>query len=238
MELQNGLQLLLTKYALPPDAVFIGSRTLSVRGQTVPIPGWRNERRFLELKNMVQDHTLGQLCAIRSSRIASRGSSSDRLLMQELDLCQWICGCRIESVMAQENGPALVVAVRMENGVSCTLELSATLPDGRKDIDRHELISRRGIASDRVVDSQIPQESVYLFSSEGSRSYTDTDFELPEYSPQDAAAIRMAFQAVKNPSLCDSLIRDFCQLDDLIQAVHLSAKSCTPVSLQTKGGHR
>jgi len=52
------------------------------------------------------------------------------------------------------------------------------LPVGTAMIDRHELIAGRGVACDRVVDTQVPQDSIYALTGDGERRYTDTDAEL------------------------------------------------------------
>ncbi len=65
--------------------------------------------------------------------------------------------------------------------------------------DRHELIARRGVASDRVVDTQVPQSSVYVWSDSGADDFTDTDAELARLDPDSVALVRAAYDALSRP---------------------------------------
>ncbi len=91
-----------------------------------------------------------------------------------------------------ESGDALNVLAVTEDGVVCTLELAATLPAGEAPKDKHEIITRRGIACDVVVDAQLRQESIYVFGAK-KEAFTDVDFECYGLAPDEVATVRAAF---------------------------------------------
>ena len=53
--MQKELDFLLEKYSVDKKAVLNGQETVSVDGTEVPLFSWRNERRFIELKNIVNN---------------------------------------------------------------------------------------------------------------------------------------------------------------------------------------
>ena len=74
-----------------------------------------------------------------------------------------------------------------------------SIAKGENDIDKHEIISQRGIACDVVVDAQLKQDSIYLFGKE-KQAYTDVDFELYGLSIEQIAIVRAAFALAQNPN--------------------------------------
>ena len=134
----------------------------------VPLLPWRSQRRFIELKRLVDDQVVTPVCMARFA-CQTDGSSLDlaAILYREFDLAEWLLGSPIAAVTASITGPVANVIVRLANGVVCGVEAGATLPAGTAMIDRHELIAQRGVACDRVVDTQVPQNSVYAFTAAG-----------------------------------------------------------------------
>ncbi len=145
----------------------------------VPLLPWRTERRFVELKRIVDDRTIEPLLMCRfSCQTDGDPMSLAAILYQEFDLAEWLGGAPIISLYATVNERQCAnVIARLANDVLCSVEASITLPAGSATISRHELIARRGVASDCMVDTQIPQSSVYVFTTDGSEQYTDTDTE-------------------------------------------------------------
>lgn len=170
-------------------------------GKTVPLFPWRCERRFVELRRIVETNTLEDVVLCRFSRVGDAGTTTLRkILYREFDLLEWITGGKIVSVFGSsfEDRFSNVLA-RLDNGTIGSIEAGVTLPVGTETLDRHELIARRGVASDRVVDTHVPQQSVYLFEKDGVRCWTDTDAELFELDAGEIAAVRAAFELAKNP---------------------------------------
>ena len=222
MSLQKYLDLLTEKYDLPRTASLVGE-TLTFEGKVIPLLPWRCERRFVELRNLVNDGTLDGVSALRISHVAPKGTDLKILLYRELDLCQWILGRKIREIMTFTNGETSNTVAELDGGAVCTVELAATLAEGTPDVDKHEITARVGVACDRVVDTQVPQSSIYFYSDKPTpETFTDVDFELFGLSAADVATVRAAQAALADPALADALIAADKELTALVK---LSAKS-------------
>ncbi len=202
---QKGLDFLLGKYADGKKATLQENNTVTFHEKTIPLLPWRAERRFLELHNLVSGGRIEDVSVLRVSHIAKKGTDLDALLRREVDICRYLldADAKIEHTVASANTKNVVLT--LSNGVVCTLELAATLPEGATPIDKHEIIARRGVACDRVVDTQVPAQSLYLFSEEEIAAYTDTDYELYGLCDADVALVRQAFRAVTDPDFANAL---------------------------------
>lgn len=196
-ELQDKLDFLLGKYSVDTSVTFLNNALVSIGGREVPLLAHRSERRFIELKNLVNNGTLVGVSVMRVARIVEKGSDLYAALYRELDLCQYILQKKIKSIMVMENDNVLNAIATAETGIVCTIEISATLKTGEPAKDKHEIISQRGIACDVVVDSQLKQESIYVFGAENQK-YTDVDFELYGLSIEGISAVRAAFALAQN----------------------------------------
>ncbi len=167
----------------------------------VPLLPWRSERRFQELRNLVQNQTITPVLMCRFACITDGSALPlDALLYREFDLAEWLAGAPLASIYASIDGQlAANAVVRLANGVVCSVEVATTLPSGTPMQDRHEIIARRGVASDRVVDTQVPQSSVYVWSDNETAQFTDTDAELPGLNSDSVALVRAACDALKRP---------------------------------------
>ncbi|MGN1122433.1 MAG: hypothetical protein ACI4RV_08705 [Eubacteriales bacterium] len=221
--LQEKLDFLIDKYAVDAKAVLTGTGSVEIDGKAVPLLPHRSERRFTELKNIVNNGTLVGVSVLRTARIVEKGTDLYEVLYRELDLCQWILQDSIRSVMAVENDSVINVIAVTEKGIVCTIEASATLAKGQEPIDKHEIISQRGIACDVVVDAQLKQDSIYLFTDKKEK-YTDVDFELYGLSASDIAVVRAAF-AVAQKKNYDELTAIDENVKKLVALVKKSAKS-------------
>ncbi len=192
VDLQNKLEFLLDKYSVETKAVLKDCATTVIDGVETPILSHRLERRFIELKNIVQGGTLQGISVMRVARIVERGSDIYAELYRELDICQYILGRKIVAITAMQNDNTLNVIATAEDDIVCTIEISATLAKGEIAKDKHEIISQRGIACDVVVDAQLKQDSIYVFGAE-NKKFTDVDFELYGLSIEDIAVVRSAF---------------------------------------------
>ena len=195
--LQEKLDLLLEKYSVAAKAVLKDDKTVVIDGMELPILSYRSERRFVELKNMVNNGTLVGISVMRVARIIGKGSDIYETLYRELDLCQYILQRKIKSIMVMANDNVLNSIATTEDGIVCTIEISATLKEGEIPKDKHEIISQRGIACDVVVDAQLKQDSIYVFGQE-NKKYTDVDFELYGLSIEEIAVVRAAFGLAQN----------------------------------------
>lgn len=187
---------------------------------------WRYERRFVELRNLVNEPTVENVVMCRFSCNAQPGFMSlEEILYREFDLCEFLVGSEIVGVYAAiTDGPHGArfanLLVKLANDVVCSVEAGTTLKDGgeKKIIDRHELIGRRGVASDRVVDTHVPQDSVYVFTDGKTEVYTDTDSELFGLSNEKINLIRAAFDLAKTPSKKEAIDAQHTRLTALVAA--------------------
>lgn len=221
--LQEKLDLLLNKYAVDAKAVLTGENTVILNGRELPLLAHRSERRFMELRNIVNSGTLEGISVMRVARITPEDVDPYDSLYRELDLCQYILQRKLRSVMAVKNERVLNVIATAEDGVVCTVEISATLKKGEPVKDKHEIIARRGTACDVVVDAQLKQDSIYLFGNE-NQSYTDVDFELFGLSAEEIAVVRAAFAAAREQS-GDQLLADDEELCRLVELAKSSVSS-------------
>lgn len=198
---------LLDKYSISGSGELVASEKESSafgvslkldNGQIINLLPWRVERRFIELKKLIEDHTLEDVSTLRFCSMSSEYTLG-QLLYREFDLCSFLGGSPVKSVFAVSSGGKTAnVIAKLENNISCSIECTGQVP-GTPDIDRHEIIARRGIACDRTVDTQIPQSSIYAFTEQGEQRYTDIDAELFGFSNQEIILIRAALQVLSCP---------------------------------------
>ncbi len=222
-KLQEKLDFLLEKYSVNKAPVFKNCETLVIDGIELPILPHRSERRFFELKNIVCGGTLAGISVMRTARIVEKKSDIYKELYRELDICQFVLQRSIKSIMVMENGNVLNAVATTDDGVICTLEISATLKKGEAAKDKHEIISQRGIACDIVVDAQLKQDSVYVFGAE-KKAYTDVDFELYGLSPEEISIVRAAFSIAQQENY-DEIKEADKNLQKLIEMAEKSART-------------
>lgn len=227
--LQEKLEFLLDKYSVETKAVLKDEKTVVIDGCDIPLLSHRSERRFIELKNMAQNGTLSGISVMRVARTINKNADIKEALYREFDLCRWILNQKICHVTAMGGDKVLNVIAATENGIVCTIEISATLNDGIKPIDKHEIIAEHGIACDVVVDAQLKQDSVYVYG-DTQQKYTDVDFELYGLEPEDIAIVRAAFALAQKNNGSENVDTDKV-LVKLVDAAIKSEKNCERVVL-------
>ena len=185
---------------LVPGSSCLGS---PLNSDVLPLLPWRDERRFIELRQIVETRTVDPVLMCRFACLADGETMAlENILYREYDLVEWLCGSPIERLYATVgNGRSSNVVARLASGIVCSIEAATTLPRGMALQDRHELIARRGVASDRVVDTQVAQNSIYTFTAAGTTEYTDTDNELFGLNAQEISLVRSAFSALSTKPL-------------------------------------
>jgi hypothetical protein len=160
---------------------------------------------------------------MRVARIVEKGSDIFAELYRELDICQYVLQKNIKSIMVMQNENVMNVIATTEDGIVCTIEISATLSEGEIPKDKHEIISQRGIACDVVVDAQLKQDSIYVFGAE-NKKFTDVDFELYGLSLEDIAVIRSAFTIAQKDTKEEMIALD-SNLKVLVEKAKASVKT-------------
>ncbi len=221
--LQEKLNFLLEKYDISKKVTLKTDKMAVIDGVVVPLLAHRNLRRFVELRNIVCGGTLVGVSVMRVARIMEKGSDIYEALGRELDICRFVLGRELESIMVMENGDVLNAIATAEGGVVCTLEIAATLCKGEEPKDKHEIISQRGIACDVVVDAQLKQDSIYIFGEENQK-FTDVDFELYGLDAEKVAVVRAAFDAARLGD-AEMRIAENAKINALVAAAKRSAVS-------------
>ena len=229
--LQEKLDLLIEKYDVGVKAEMKGRAAVTIDGREYPLLPHRFERRFTEIRKMLHDGTVTGISAVRCGHVAPANIPLAALIGRELDLCRFFTGHEIVGVTAFiRDGRAATIIAEMDDGVVCSLEIANTLPVGSAPIDKHEVISARGLVCDRVVDTQIPQQSIYLYA-EKNEAYTDVDFELYGLSVPEVAAVRCAFALVKDAGLREEALQNKAVMYKLTACAVQSAQSGQRVSV-------
>ena len=194
--MQRGLDLLLKKYSVNAAGKFKNAHTAEIDGEEYPLLPWESERKFAELKNIAAGR-LGNPCTYRVAHSVAQGGDVFEVLRREAGVVEFTVNSAVKEVFAIGGKDVLNAVLETENGYVCTLEIAATLPKGEREIEKHEIITDNGAACDMVVDTQVPQSSVYVFDGV-KKQFTDVDAELYGYGADEVAAIRNAFELCRD----------------------------------------
>ena len=219
--LQRGLKMLADKYAvaLPTGLHLNDSLQLQADARMLIVPGWavcdqptpapeihpllpwQQERRFIELRQIVQQGIVERVSMWRSRwMVPARTLTLQQAIYREAGVCQWVLNSTATSVFAAIHGTSAAnVILRLENGVTCGIEIGRAPTDAPASVDRHEIIAQRGVASDQVVDCEVRPSSIHVMTDSAAKTYTDVDHELFGLSEQQAAIVRTAFEALETP---------------------------------------
>lgn len=223
--IENAVKLLLHKYEvkanvelnLLPGWSFLNKE---LNDNDMPLLPWRLNRRFIELKKIVSDEVVENVSMLRFCSLGDPNIwSLEALMYREFDLCEFITGNRIAYIHATlTNGLAGNIIVKLKNGTIGSVEIGVQAPAGKPLIERHEIIARRGVASDIVVDTQVPQSSIYTFTENGDMEYKDVDNELFGMDEFQVEWVRAAFQHQKDPTQSENLIKQHDHLSRLVES--------------------
>ena len=223
--MQKGLDLLLNKYSVSSKAVLSkDGKTVDIDGKAVPVLPWESERRIIELRNLVVTGRLGNMCTYRIGHTTKKGADLFDLLAREVGILEFTVNSTAKEIFAIAGKNTMNCIVETENGCVCTIELGATLQDGQKDVDKHEIITDNGVGCDRVVDTQMPQQSIYVFGKE-EKAFMDTDAELFGYEELQINTIRNAFALAKSEEIRVANAKKWAHIQKVVE--------CAKVSLET-----
>ena len=221
--LQQKLDFLLKKYSVDDRPVIKNHKEFLIGDKAYPILSHRSERKFIELKNIVNNGTLEGISVMRTSRIVEKSKDIYEELYREIDICRYVLQREMKSVMVYDNGNVLNAILSAEDDIVCTIEIASTLKEGDVPKEKHEVIAKRGTACDIVVDSQLRQDSIYILG-ENNATYTDVDFELYGLSYDEINMVRNVFFVSRDKEY-DNVLRDHNTVSNLVDLAKKSAKS-------------
>ena len=170
-------------------------------GTSVALLPWRVERRYVELKKIIDSQTLEDVSTFRFASF-SAGGNCVKTAARELDLASYLAGSALTQLFAVRSGDAACnILARLGSGMSASVECGINLPAGAEVLDRHEIIAKRGVASDRGVDTQVPQSSIYEWTQSGNATFTDVDTELFGLPNEQIWIVRAAFAVLMDSAL-------------------------------------
>lgn len=220
--MQKGLDLLLHKYSVNAKAVLSSEgKTVEIDGKEFPVLSWESERRFIELRNLVVTSRLGNMCTYRIGHTSKKGTDLFELLAREVGILEFTINSTVKEIFAIAGKNTMNCIVETKNGCVCTIELGATLEEGQKDVDKHEIITDNGVGCDRAVDTQIPQSSIYILG-ENERTFTDTDAELYGYEEKQINIIRNAFATAKNEDMQNTNVKKWAHIQKVVEGAKRS----------------
>ncbi|MBO5415084.1 MAG: hypothetical protein J6A83_00455 [Clostridia bacterium] len=230
--MQKGLNYLLEKYSVAAEAKFTSDgKEVVVNGETIPVLPWESERRFIELRNLVILGRVGNMCTYRIGHTSEKGNDLFEMLAREIGILEFTVASPVKEIFAIGGRNTMNCIAETENGCVCTIELGATLERGMADIDKHEIITDNGVACDRVVDTQIPQKSIYVFGK-GDGSYCDTDAELYGYSENEINTIRNAFAIAKGVDIQQANAEKWLHIQKVVSAARESLERMENVKVE------
>ncbi len=190
--MNKALAFLREKYGAAAGEIVL-KEGLPYVGSAILLPQ-RVERRFIELKKMTENGTLEGLSTLRFASFAPKGTDMRKLLARELDIAAYLGGADVVRVFAAgADKYAINVLAKLANDINVSVEIAAALPKGEPGFDRHEIIARRGVASDQTVDTHTAHSSLRLWDEKGAVDYTDVDTELFGLSTEEIWTVRAAF---------------------------------------------
>ena len=233
-KMNESLAFLRDKYGCPAGEIVKDNEGFALAlpdGKRVPLLPWRVERRFVELKKIIDGKTLEDVSTFRFASFAP-GSDPVKTAVKELDLASYLAGSPIRRIFAVRCGDAACnILARFENAMSASVECGSKLPAGADPMDRHEIIARRGVASDRTVDTQVPQSSIYEWTDAGLQTFTDVDTELFGLPNDQIWTVRAAFAVLMKPELAAEWTAASASMKQYADAVVKSDAANEPVNL-------
>lgn len=193
----------------------------------LPLFHWRNKRRYIELRNIVEQKLVEKPLALRIHHIVPPDGftrSLEDILVMETDLLEFITGQKVRRVFADLSGRTYTNCIFSTDGnIKASLELGFS-PEGSEPVLLHEVVARRGIASDVAVDTQTQQYPIYVFKGPQTEHYTDIDQELYGLDNTQADCIRAILAVLMRPESAKALQEQWTHLRRVCQAVERSSR--------------
>ena len=204
---------------------------LILGGKEIPLLFWRHEPRINSLHEYGSDLTDNSALNVYS--FVGSDTALDEHIFKELDLSEYILNSKIEKVTAFINGGACNLIAKTESGTLANLELGNTMAEGTQPQFSHRLVTKRGMASDRTVNSMTEPFGVTLFSSSDTRpfGFDDADHYLLGLTPDEAYRVTFIRAIIVGDIDADRLCADYERLKSVLNAVYRSAKESESVNV-------
>lgn len=224
MQLQQQIDTLIEKYCPGKHITLSKDKKSAVYNEIIiPLLPRRNERRFVEMKNLLTDGSVEGISTYRAAYADKENADIYEIIAGEADLCEFLLGEEITQICAFGGEKSINILAKTLSGYVCSFEISTTLGVDDEPIDKHEIIARKGVVCDIVVDTQVHQSSVYLYGKNKNR-FTDTDFELYGFEKDDIAIARQCLDIVQK-DIGSTLVHASGRAEIIVNAVKKSLEN-------------
>ena len=163
---------------------------------TLPVMYWRNERKYIEMKNLLKEKQVHKPVGMKIKNI-SITDKIDNILIKELDIIEWILDDKIIAVYANGfKNRYFNIITSTKNNIKVSMEIGRV--KNGSDISMHEIIAQKGVITDQPVDTQTSHYPVYVYTNNAAEIYNDIDFELYGLKYYDVARIRYVLNVFQN----------------------------------------
>lgn len=194
---------------------------------SIPLFHWRNKRKYIELRNILNTGMIKDVRGIRIHHIVSKdifNSSLRNILTYETDLLEMITGEKVDKIFADFSADVYTNCIVSAGRLRSSMELGFS-PEGSEPVLLHEIVARTGIASDIVVDTQMQQYPIYVLRGKNTEHYNEIDSELYGLDNTQADCIRFIMGVLGNPETIPELQKQNVHL----KAVYRAAEEATKV---------
>lgn len=236
--IEAGVERLLTfrKRPVPEFSVISGDGssfldTLIWNGNSIPL----FESHFDPQIRAVAEYgkTATENCALNTYSFSGKDVSLAELMFREVDIAEFILHSKIKKVMAFVNGSAANIICVMENGTCANIDLGCTMFPGTENQSQHRLITKHGMANDRVVADMVPQHQVYVFGSEKRDAdfYDDVDMYLYGLNEEDSRKTLAIHAILTEQEVWTEWQNNQDRCMRVVKAIFESSETCAPVYL-------
>lgn len=189
--------------------------------RNVPLYHWQLKRRYVELRNILDNGMVKNALAMRIHHIVPKDDftrSLKDILVFESNLVEFITHQRIDKVFSDFSGDRYTNCIMSTDGnVKVSMELGFS-PDGSEPVLLHEVIGKNGLACDVVVDTQTQQYPIYVFKGKQTEKYTDIDAELYDMDNTQVDTIRFIMWALTDTTRVDALCENYAHIEKVCAA--------------------
>ena len=200
----------------------------------VPMFHWQAQRRYIELRGLLDRKMITPALAVRIHHIVPHGEFTHTLkdiLVFETDLFEFVTRSKVNRVFADFSGEVYTNCIMSsESNVKVSMEVGFS-PDGSQPVLLHEVVARTGVASDLPVDTQMVQYPIYVLKGGETEVYNEIDFELYGMNNTQADCSRFMIWALSDINRIKTVCVDYQHVEKVYEAAMISSKSLqyTPV---------